>query len=389
MQKEMMMEKHTFTVQVPQEVLDDLKDRVARTRWPDEAVDAEWDYGSQLTYMQELAHYWRTAFDWRAQENMINRFTQYRAEVDGLGIHFIHERGEGPNPFPLLLTHGWPSTFLEMGKLIPLLTNPARFGGDPKDAFDVVVPSLPGYGFSDRPSWRGFWKVHTYWAKLMTELGYEQFGAQGGDVGAGVTSNLGRFFPERLRGIHLSSNLAWPSPLPDAPNLSEAEKDYLARVERWEREEGAYEHQQRTRPQTLAFGLNDSPVGLAAWIVEKLRAWSDCGGDVERRFSKDYILTTVTIYWVTQTISSSIRGYYDWSHSVVIPQERNYINVPTGVAVFPGEFLVGQVPREWAERTYRVQHWTEMPRGGHFAAWEEPELLAQDVRAFFRPLRER
>lgn len=381
------MEIQPFAVEVPQAVLDDLKERLVRARWPDEAAGAGWDYGTSLAYMQELADYWCSRFDWRAQERAINRFAQYRAEVNGAMVHFLHERGKGSQPLPLILTHGWPSSFLEMSKLIPLLTDPVRFGGDAGDAFDVVVPSLPGYGFSDRPSWRGPWQTHERWATLMSGLGYERFGAHGGDVGAGITSNLGYFFPDRVIGIHLSSDLISPSPLPDCSELSEAEKDYLARVERWEQDEGAYGHQQRTRPQTLAYGLQDSPVGLAAWIVEKFRAWSDCDGEVERHFSKDDLLTTITLYWVTQTMSSSLRDYYERWHVPALPQQRKRIEVPTGVAVFPGEFLIGQVPREWAERSYRITHWTEMPRGGHFAAWEEPELLAQDLRAFFRPFR--
>jgi pimeloyl-ACP methyl ester carboxylesterase len=386
------MEQHPFTIHIPQEVLDDLAARLARTRWPDElesmsGAAASWDYGVSLSYLQALVNYWRAGFDWRAQERALNAWHHYRAEVDGLSIHFIHERGQGPQPFPLILTHGWPSTFAEMLKIIPLLTDPASYGGDPADAFDVVVPSLPGYGFSDRITQPGPWKTERRWAALMAGLGYERFGAQGGDVGAGVTTALGRFFPEQVVGIHLNSDLAAPSPLPTEADLSAAERDYLARLKRWEEEEGGYSHQQQTRPQTLAYGLNDSPVGLAAWIVEKFRAWSDCGGDVESRFSKDELLTTITIYWATQTISSSIRGYYQWPQHAAYSRPQGRVKVPTGVAVFPGEYLIGSVPREWAERTYNVQHWTEMPRGGHFAAQEEPELLVEDIRAFFRALR--
>lgn len=382
------MNMHPFTIDVPQAVLDDLAERLARTRWPDEVEGAGWDYGVHLAYLQELVDYWRVHFDWRAQERALNTWHHYRAEVDGLGIHFLYERAKGPNPFPLLLTHGWPSTFAEMLKIIPLLTDPANHGGDPADAFDVVVPSLPGYGFSDHVTWRGLWKTHERWASLMQGLGYERFGAQGGDVGAGVTTALGRFFPEQVVGIHLSSDLAFPAPLPPASELSEEEQDYLARLERWEQEEGAYSHQQQTRPQTLAYGLNDSPVGLAAWMVEKFRAWSDCNGDVESRFSKDELLTTIVLYWVTQSIGSSIRGYYQGGQNVGTPPHlRTRVEVPTGVAVFPGEYLVGRVPRAWAERTYNIQHWTEMPRGGHFAALEEPDLLVEDIRAFFRTLR--
>ena len=380
------MQPQPFTIAIPQATLDELAERLAHTRWPDEPAGAEWDYGVNRDYLQALIAYWRTAFDWRAQERALNTWHHYRADIDGVAIHFIHERGKGPKPFPLLLTHGWPSTFTEILKVAPLLTDPASHGGDPADAFDVVVPSLPGYGFSDRIAQRGPWKTHERWAALMALLGYERFGAQGGDVGAGVTTALGRTFPEQVLGIHLSSNSAWPSPVPPASELSLAERDYLARVEQWEQEEGAYGHQQRTRPQTLAYGLTDSPAGLAAWIVEKFRAWSDCAGDVEHVFTKDELLTNITIYWATQTISSSIRGYYESAHAVAsAPTTR--VTIPTGIAIFPGEYLVGRVPREWAERTYNVQHWTEMPRGGHFAAVEEPELLAEDIRAFFRPLR--
>jgi pimeloyl-ACP methyl ester carboxylesterase len=381
------MDMHPYTIAVPQAVLDDLAARLARTRWPDDVEGAGWDYGVNLAYLQELVDYWRTDFDWRKQERALNTWQQYQAEIDGLRIHFLYERGKGPNPLPLLLTHGWPSAFTEMLKVIPLLTDPASHGGDPADAFDVVVPSLPGYGFSDHVTWRGPWNTHGRWAALMRGLGYERFGAQGGDVGAGVTTALGRFFPEQVSGIHLSSDLASPSPLPPSVELSAEEQEYLARVARWEQEEGAYSHQQQTRPQTLAYGLTDSPVGLAAWIAEKFRAWSDCGGDVERRFSKDELLTTITLYWVTQTIGSSIRGYYQGGQNVGPSQRHTRVEVPTGVAVFPGEYLIGRVPRAWAERTYNIRHWTEMPRGGHFAALEEPELLVDDIRTFFRALR--
>jgi pimeloyl-ACP methyl ester carboxylesterase len=377
-----------FLVSAPDAVLADLRRRLAETRWPDEVADAGWDYGTNLSYLRELTDYWQTDFDWRAQERAINRFTQFQAVVDGLRIHFIHERGKGPAPMPLILTHGWPSAVMEMAKLVPLLTDPSGHGGDVRDAFDVVVPSLPGYGFSERPPRRGPWFTHARWATLMAGLGYERFGAQGGDVGAGVTTNLGRYFPEQVIGIHISSDLAAPTPIPAAADLSADEAEYLARVAKWEEEEGAYGSQQRTKPQTLAYGLNDSPVGLAAWIVEKFRAWSDCHGDVESRFSKDELLTTIMIYWITQTISSSTRGYYESAHAAPPDAAHAFVHAPTGAMIFPGEYLVGKVPRSWAERTYNIQRWTEAPRGGHFAALEEPELLAEDIRAFFRPLRE-
>jgi len=385
------MEVQPFKIAVDDEVLDDLRQRLAGTRWPDEIPASGWDYGSNLEYLKELVEYWGTSFDWRAQEKLINSFNHYKAEVDGLDIHFIHERGKGANPMPLVITHGWPSSFFEMSKIIPLLADPGSHGGDPADAFDVVAPSLPGFGFSDRPTQRGMQvlKVADMWAKLMTQsLGYPRFAAQGGDIGAGVTARLGYAYPENLIGIHLTS-VTRPTPYlgPGAQELSEAERAHLEQRERWQQAEGGYAHIQGTKPQTLSYGLNDSPAGLAAWIVEKYRTWSDCDGNVESRFTKDELLTTITIYWVTQTISSSTRMYYEnqrhtWSMK---PEER--IQVPSAMALFPQE--ISLPPREWAERSYNVRRWTKMPRGGHFAALEEPELLAEDIRAFFRPLRVR
>ena len=373
-----------FTITIAQSTLDDLRDRLAHTRWPDEVQGAEWDYGTNLDYLKALAAYWQHEFDWRKQEVKLNQFAQFRADIDGFGIHFIHERGKGPNPLPIILTHGWPDSFYRMHKIIPLLTDPASHGGDPADSFDVIVPSLPGFGFSDRPHERGMTRERTaeLWARLMTEaLGYRRFAAAGGDIGSGVTQLLALAHPDLLVGIHLTDV---GHPLSDAQSdLSEAEKQYLSAVQQWVRREGAYAMIQSTRPQTLAYGLNDSPVGLAAWIVEKFRAWSDCDGDVERRFSKDELLTNVMIYWVTETINSSVRTYYEVSPPPLSPGQ--HIEVPAGVALFPKD--ISLPPREWAERSLRVQRWTEMPRGGHFAALEEPELLVEDIRAFFRPFR--
>jgi pimeloyl-ACP methyl ester carboxylesterase len=269
----------------------------------------------------------------------------------------------------------------------PLLTDPERYGGNPSDSFDVVVPSMPGYGFSERPAERGMVtsRIAHLWAKLMTEvLGYRRFGAQGGDIGAGVTTRLGLLHANKLIGIHIT-DVARPYLGPGAGELSEAEKISLAEEEQWDQEEGAYSSIQATRPQTLAYGLNDSPAGLAAWIVEKFRAWSDCDGDVEKRFTKDELLTNVTIYWVTETINSSIRLYYEHRHNGRPLGLHDKVRVPTGVALFPKD--LSRPPREWAERTYHVKSWTQMPRGGHFAAMEEPNLLVEDIRAFFRPLR--
>jgi pimeloyl-ACP methyl ester carboxylesterase len=383
------MDIRPFTIQVADAALADLRERLERTRWPDEIEGAAWEYGTDLAYMQELATYWRTDFDWRAQEAAINTFAHFRATVGGLGIHFIHARGAGPNPLPLIITHGWPGSFVEMLKILPLLTDPARHGGDPRDSFDVVVPSLPGYGFSDRPSERGMhpFRIAGLWAELMQGLGYRRFGAQGGDWGSSVATCLGLAHPEHVVGIHLNYIPGSYSPYlgPEAPALTEAEQAFLQARDAWVQTEGGYSQIQRTRPQTLAYGLNDSPVGLAAWIVEKFRAWSDCGGDVERRFTKDELLTNITIYWVTQTIASSARLYYEGRARPLRFQQGQRVQPPCGVARFA--FEAPMPPREWVQRSYNLQRWAELPRGGHFAGLEEPELLAEDIRAFFRPLR--
>lgn len=382
------MDVQPFTIQVPDAVLDDLQRRLAATRWSGEIPSSGWDYGTNLAYLQELVAYWRTSFNWRAQEQMLNTFHHYKASVDGLGIHFIHEKGQGPRPMPLVITHGWPGTFFEMHKIIPRLTDPARYGGDPADAFDVVVPSMPGYGFSDPPQQRGWHVLKTsdLWVKLMAGLGYQRFGAQGGDWGASVTNYLGFAYPQQLIGIHTTS-LTRPTPYlgPGSAPLTAAEQALVAQREAWTQAEGGYAHIQGTKPQTLSYGLNDSPTGLAGWIVEKYRTWSDCQGDVERRFTKDELLTTVSIYWVTQTINSSTRLYYETLRHPWNMQQGERVTVPTGVAVFPGE--ISRPPREWGERSFNIQRWTEMPSGGHFAALEEPERLAEEIRAFFRGLR--
>jgi pimeloyl-ACP methyl ester carboxylesterase len=376
-----------FTINIPQGTLDDLHERLSRTRWPDEVEGAGWDYGTNLDYLKQLVTYWQQEFDWRAQEKKLNQFAHFRADIDGLSIHFIHERGKGPNPTPLLLTHGWPDSFYRMYKIIPLLTDPASYGGDPADSFDVIVPSIPGFGFSDRPHERGMTsgRVADLWARLMTEtLDYRRFAAAGGDWGGGITRLLALAHPDLLIGIHLTDT-GYPSLSPDQSDLSEAEKQYLNAIQQWRMQEGAYAMIQATRPQTLAYGLNDSPVGLASWIVEKFRVWSDCEGEIERRFTKDELLTNIMIYWVTETINSSARTYYEnmRTPSPLKPGQR--IDVPAGVAIFPKDLSLP--PRTLAERSLRIERWTEMPRGGHFAALEEPELLAGDLRAFLRPFR--
>ncbi len=379
-----------FEIDVPQATLDDLAARLAQTRWPAEVTGTGWDYGTNRAYLQELAAYWRDGFDWRAQEAAINRFAHFRTEVDGFGIHFIHEQGKGPDPIPIVLTHGWPDSFYRMQKIIPMLTDPVAHGSNPADSFDVIVPSLPGYGFSDKPTERGMTasRVAGLWARLMTEgLGYHRFAAHGGDIGSSVTQELALSYPELLIGIHLTDvpylNLVRAAG--NMTDLSNAEQAYFAAGQAWGQQEGAYAMVQATKPLTLAYGLNDSPIGLAAWIVEKFRAWSDCDGDVERRFSRDELLTNLMVYWVTETIGSSFLIYYEWMHHPPTMNAGERAHVPAAFAMFPKDIV--PAPREFAERFFQVERWTEMPRGGHFAAMEEPELLMDDIRATFRPWR--
>jgi pimeloyl-ACP methyl ester carboxylesterase len=378
-----------FKVEISEEVLVDLQDRLSHTRWPDEITGSGWSYGTNMTYLKELVEYWRTTFDWRAQEKVINTFRHYKADIDGLGVHFIHEPGKGPNPMPLIISHGWPSTFCEIIKLIPFLTDPAGHGGNPEDSFDVVVPSLPGFGFSDRSTTPGMnsQKIADIFARIMEGLGYHTFGAHGGDWGGWITSRMGLSYPERVLGVHVT--LLNPPPYlgPGARPLSEAERVMMEEREkmRTSGEGSGYFHLQETKPQTAAYGLNDSPTGVAAWILEKIQTWSDCNGDVESRFTKDELLTNITIYWATETINSSMRLYYEQKHYPWTYGLNERVEVPCGICFFsPGRKVS---PREFVERNYNVKHWTVMPRGGHFAAHEEPELLAEDLRTFFRGLR--
>ncbi|MFI4988740.1 MAG: epoxide hydrolase family protein [Alphaproteobacteria bacterium] len=383
------MASEKFTIDVPQAVLDDLHRRLDATRWPDEIANAAWQRGTSLAYMKSLTTYWRSAYDWRRQEAALNRLPHFRVELDGLGIHFVHARGKGPRPLPLIISHGWPGSFVEMVKLIPLLADPAAHGGRAEDAFDVVVPSLPGYGFSDRPREAGMnpSAIAALWVRLMSTLGYERFAAQGGDWGAAVSSALGLDHAKRIVGIHLNFIagrflLGGTLNEPAADALAAA---YLAELRAWWDSEGGYNHEQGTKPQTLAYGLNDSPVGLAAWIIEKFRTWSDCGGDVERIVSRDELLDNVMIYWVGETIASSTRLYYESRLRPLRLTPGNRVTPPVAVALFPKE--IPMPPRALAERGYNIQRWTVMPKGGHFAALEQPELLAEDLRAFFRTLR--
>ena len=374
-----------FRIAVADSVLEDLRERLARTRWPGEIEGVGWDRGSPLDYVRELCNYWANDFDWRAQERRLNRHPQFMAEIDGLNIHFVHVRGKGPNPKPIVLTHGWPSTFVELENVIAPLTDPAAVGADPNASFDVVVPSLPGYGFSDQPRQSGMdpVRIAEIWRKLMIDvLGYDRFLAHGGDWGAMISTALGRDHADVVEGLHLHF-LAAAGEFPglDESTLSGDERRFLDGRTRWQADEGAYSHQHGTRPQSLSYGLTDSPAGLAGWIVEKWRAWSDCGGDIESRFSKDELLTHLTIYWATNTIASSIRLYYERAQSPALLDPARPITAPTAFARFPVE--ISHPPREWVERFFNLFRFTEMPRGGHFAATEEPELLAADIRASF------
>jgi pimeloyl-ACP methyl ester carboxylesterase len=383
------MQIEKFIINIPDTTLTDLKQRLDATRWPDEIEDVGWESGSSLSYMKSLTDYWRNGFDWRRQETALNQLPQYRITLDDFHIHFVHARGNGPAPLPLILTHGWPGSFVEMTKLIPRLADPAAYGGNAEDAFDVVVPSLPGYGFSDRPRERGMnpTRIAALWAQLMDALGYSRFAAQGGDWGSTVSIALGLDYADRIIGIHLNyiagrfllgGTLNQPQEDPTA-------KTFLADLRDWSDKEGGYGHLQSTKPQTLSYGLNDSPAGLAAWIIEKFRTWSDCAGDVDRVFTRDELLTNVMIYWATETIPSSTRLYYESRERPIALSSNNRVKPPVAVALFPKE--IPMPSRELAERGLNIVRWTDMPTGGHFAAMEQPELLTQDVRDFFRPLR--
>ena len=377
-----------FTLAVPDAAIADLRDRLARTRFPDQAPGEPWAYGTDLAWMRTLVAYWREHFDWRAQEARLNAFPNYKVPLHGIDLHFLHVPGQGPDPLPLLLLHGWPGSVFEFLELIPRLTDPARFGGDPADAFTVVAPSLPGYGLSFAPGQRrfGIEAIADCVADLMTGvLGYRRFAAQGGDWGAFVASRLGHAHADRLIGIHL--NLL---PLRRDPKMladpTPEERAYLGQLAAWLKEETGYQWIQGTRPQTLAFALTDSPAGLAAWIGEKFRAWSDCGGDPETVFTKDQLLANISFYWFTGAIGSSFWPYYARMHGPWPIPDGAAIGVPTGYCEFPREIL--RPPRSMAERVYTdIRRWSVMPRGGHFAAMEQPEALAGELRAFFRPLR--
>jgi pimeloyl-ACP methyl ester carboxylesterase len=372
-----------FSIHLDDAVLSDLRERLHRTRWPPAAPGPPWEQGTDHGTLKDLLDHWADGFDWRAQELKLNSFHHFHVELEGLRIHFVHERARSGCGIPLILTHGWPSTFAELLPLVPLLTDPAAHGIK-GPGFDVVIPSLPGYGFSSRPACMNYRGVARLWHRIMEGLGYERFGAAGGDFGAGVTTLMALDTPSPMLGIHLSNLELSPILAKTSRPLSKDERRYLLQRDRWDATERGYSAIQSTRPQTLGYALNDSPAGLAAWILEKWRAWSDSRGDLVGRFSRDFLLTTLTLYWATETITTSMRDYFDnrWQGVQLGPED--FVNVPTGIANFTRSFAFeGDPPREWAERLYNVQRWTPMPSGGHFAPAEEPELLARDIAAFF------
>ena len=375
-----------YRVSVSDAELEDLQRRLENVRWPPDSPGEPWSYGTDRAYLQELVEYWRDQYDWRAHEAALNTFNHYTTTIDGQRIHFIQERGRGPAPLPLLMTHGWPGTIWEMLPSVRQLANPALFGGEAGDAFSVVVPSIPGFGFSGEPlAGTDVARTAALWVQLMERLGYERFGAYGSDWGALITRILGARYPDRLVGVHTPGS----PPRAQRDPRTDAEREFLESAARWAVDETGYQRIQGTKPQTLAFGLTDSPAGVAAWVTEKLRSWSDCDGDVENRFSKDQILTLVSIYWHTRTIGTSVRYYH--ANGLGNPGPRpapEPVRVPQGFAAFPGMPTRVRMPRSYVdELPENVTHWTEHDSGGHFPAIEEPDLLVDDLRDFFRPLR--
>ncbi|MFN0088778.1 MAG: epoxide hydrolase family protein [Acidimicrobiales bacterium] len=380
-----------FRIAVADALLDDLKARLANTRWPEAEPVADWSQGIPLAYTQELCRYWAQEYDWRKREAALNRFDQFRTSLDGgqpadaLGIHFIHVRSPHEGALPLVLTHGWPGSVVEFHKVIEPLAEPTRFGGDAADAFHVVCPALPGYGFSDKPSATGWGvdRIAAAWAQLMDRLGYARYGAQGGDWGSAVTTAIGRDDPEHCVGIHLNMAAAGRDRSIPEEEYTQAERDALTAAKYYQDWDSGYSKEQSTRPQTVGYGLVDSPAAQAAWIVEKFWAWMDCGGHPENVLTRDELLDNVMLYWATASGASSARLYWESFRAF---GDRRQITVPTGVAAFPKEIL--KTSRRWAARRYTdIRRWTEMPKGGHFAAFEQPELFVDDVRAFFRLVR--
>jgi pimeloyl-ACP methyl ester carboxylesterase len=372
-----------FQIDVPDAALHDLQDRLARTRWPDRETVDNWAQGVPRSYLQDLCRYWAADYDWRRRETHLNSFPQFRTDIDGLGIHFIHARSPIEDALPVIITHGWPGSIVEFHKVIGPLSNPMAYGGRAEDAFHVVCPSLPGYGFSDkptRPGW-GVERIADAWATLMERLGYPRYGAQGGDWGAGVTRHLATRHPGPIAGIHL--NMVVVAPDTAAPGeLTDQERDCLASMQHYADQDSGYLKQQATRPQTLGYGLVDSPAGQCAWIVEKFWSWTDSDGDPLNVLSPDEILDNVMLHWLPATGASSGRLYWE-SYST---GPRGQVTVPSGCSIFPREII--RPSRRWAEKDLTDIRWWDQPaRGGHFAAFEQPEIFVEQVRSFFRLVR--
>jgi len=389
-----MSEIRPFRIEVSEADLDDLRERLARTRWPEELPGAGWDDGVPLAYLKELAEYWRTAYDWREHEARLNELAQFTTTIDGQEVHFLHVRSPERDALPLIITHGWPGSIVEFTEIVGPLTDPRAHGGDPADAFDVVAPSIPGFGFSGRPRETG-WnldRITAAFAELMDRLGYERYGAHGGDFGSLLSPELGRLHPDRVVGVHVNGFLALPTRDPEQlAALTEAERERVEALRRLRRKLRGYAVTQATRPQSLAYGLTDSPVGQLAWIVEAFKALTDTAGVLEDAVDRDHLLTNVTVYWLTATAGSSARLYKETVNDL-----RETVNdhgranepstVPTGAAVFPGDASSLRV-RRLVERTHDIVHWSEFDRGGHFPAMEVPDLLVGDLRKFFRRVR--
>jgi pimeloyl-ACP methyl ester carboxylesterase len=378
-----------FSISIDPSRLANLRYRLEHVNWPDTLDEAGWEFGTDLAYMRSLHRYWLETYDWPAQEARLNQLPHFLFEHGDRRVHFMHRPGNGPNPIPLLITHGWPGSFVEMLKILPMLSDPGAFGADPADAFSVVVPSIPGFGFSSRPTTRGtnVFAIADMWAELMTALGYDRFGVQGGDWGFWISTATALRHPDRVLGAHLNyvSTGFRPDLSPGTAPLTEEEHAYLERVAAWRESEGAYFSIQATKPQTLAYGLADSPIGLAAWLLEKFKSWSDCERSPEEILSRDELLTNIMIYWLTQTVHSSFRLYAEARAKPLHLGPGERVLPPCGIVRLPRELPMP--PRHWAERAFNLVHWTNLPRGGHFAAMEVPHLLAEDIRAFFRPLR--
>ena len=376
-----------FEIQVGDEILDDLKQRLAATRLPQQIEGTDWAYGAEISYLEELIAYWRDKYDWRAQEAALNLFDHFTTAIDDQRIHFIHQRSTHDHAVPLLLMHGWPGSVVEFTKVIGPLTQPEAHGGNAADAFHVVAPSLPGYGFSEFTKTPGYdtHRMAETFAVLMSRLGYDRYGVEGGDWGAVIANSVSILDAEHVLGLHTTMPLAFPPPGHDPKDLSEREQADLADLADFDQNGTGYQKIQGSKPQTLGFGLNDSPAGLCAWITEKFHGWTDCDGHVENAIDRDQLLTNVMVYWITQTITSSTRLYYETFKSGRVGIVGAKVEVPTGVARFPREIM--RYPRKWVEQSYNVTHWTEMPKGGHFAAMEQPDLFVTDVRKFFGTLR--